>query len=84
MLVLFLPRLVICASVGLRIEGRPADESASGKNGGGLGGHVVVVVGVLLVGYLPPLGMGKGKINEIRYLGGSDYLRAEVCERCGP
>ena len=47
-------------------------------NGGGLDGLVVVVVGVLPVGYLPPPGKGKGKISEIRYPGGSDYLRAVV------
>ena len=56
------------ASVGLRIEGRPTDESVSGQNGGRLGGPVIVVTGVLLVGYLPPPGKGKGKIREIRYL----------------
>ena len=39
---------------------------------------VAAVVGVLLVGYLPPLGKGKGKISEIRYPGGSEYLRAVV------
>ena len=66
------------AFVGLRIEGRPADKSASGQNGGGLGGPIVVVVGVLPIGYLPPSGKGKGKISEIRYPGGSNYLRATV------
>ena len=66
------------ASIGLRIEGRSADESTSRQNGGGLGGPVAVVVGVLLVGYLPPLGKGKGNIRKIRYPGGSEYLRAAV------
>ena len=66
------------ASIGLRIEGSSADESTSGKNGGGLCGPVAVVAGVLLVGYLPLLGKGKGKISKIRYPGGSDYLRAIV------
>ena len=37
-----------------------------------------MVAGVLPVGYLPLPGKGKGKISEIRYLGGSDYLRAFV------
>ena len=37
-----------------------------------------MVVEVLLVGYLPPLGKGKGKIKEIRYPCGSKYLRAAV------
>ena len=66
------------ASVGLRIEGRPVDESALGQNGGGLGGPIAMVVEVLPVGYLPPPGKGKGKISEIRYPGGSEYLRAAV------
>ena len=74
------------ASIGLRIEGRPVDESALGKNGSGLSGLVVVVVGVLLVGYLPLPGKGKGKISEIRYPSGSNYLRAVVryAETVGP
>ena len=66
------------ASTGLHIEGRPVDEFVSGKNGGGLGGPVAVVVGALLVGYLPPPSKGKGKISEIRYPDGSEYLRAIV------
>ena len=66
------------ASLGLQIEGRSAEESMSGRNGGGLGGPVAAVVGVLPVGYLPPPGKGKGKISEIRYPGGSEYLRAAV------
>ena len=66
------------ASTGLRIEGRPADESMLGQNGGGLGGPVAVVVGALLRGYLPPSGKGKGNISEIRYPGGSEYLRAAM------
>ena len=37
-----------------------------------------MVTGVLLVGYLPPPGKGKGKISEIRYPCGSEYLRASV------
>ena len=39
---------------------------------------VAAVAEVLLVGYLPPLGKGKGKISEIRYPSGSEYLRAAV------
>ena len=66
------------ASVGLRIEGRPANESVSGQNDGRLGGLVVVVARVLPIGYLPLPGKRKGKISEIRYPGGSDYLRAAV------
>ena len=76
----------MCASVGLRIEGKPVDESALGQNGGGLSGLIAVVVGVLPVSYLPPPGKGKGKISKIRYPGGSDYLRAAVryAEVVGP
>ena len=66
------------ASVGLCIEGRSADESTSRQNGGGLDGLVIVVAGVLPVGYLPPPGKGKGKISEIRYPSGSNYLRVAV------
>ena len=77
-LFLFLCRLVMRASVDLRIEGRSADESVLLQNGRGLGGPVIVVAEVLPVGYLPPPGKGKGKINEIRYPSGSEYLRAVV------
>ena len=75
---LFLRRLVMRASVGLRVEGRLVDKSVSGQNGDELGGPIAVVVEVLPVGYLPLPGKGKGKINEIRYSGGSEYLRAVV------
>ena len=37
-----------------------------------------MVVGVLPVSYLPPPGKGKGKISEIRYPCGSEYLRTAV------
>ena len=37
-----------------------------------------MVARVLPVGYLPPLGKGKGKISEIRYPCGSEYLTAAV------
>ena len=37
-----------------------------------------MVTEVLPVGYLPPPGKGKGKIREIRYPCGSEYLRAAV------
>ena len=48
------------------------------RAGGGLGSPAAMVVGVLLVGYLPPPGKGKGKISEFRYPYGSEYLRAAV------
>ena len=65
-------------SVGLRIEGRPTEDSKSGRPGSGLGSPAVVVAGVLPVGYLPSPGKGKEKISEIRYPCGSEYLRAAV------
>ena len=49
--VLSLRHLVMCASsgsshsVGLRIEGRPAEEPDSGQTGSGLGSPAAVVVG---------------------------------------
>ena len=49
--------------VGLRIEGRPAEESESGRTGGGFSSPAAVVVGILPVCYLPFLGKGKGKIS---------------------
>ena len=71
-------RLVMRAFVGLRIEGRPAEESMSGQNSDRPGGPVPAVVGVFLVGYLPPPSKGKGKISEIRYPSGSKYLRVAM------
>ena len=49
--------------VGLRIEGRLAKDSESGRPGSGLGSLVAVVTGVPPVGYLPPPGKGKEKIS---------------------
>ena len=84
--VLSLHCLVMRASVGLRIEERSAEEFVSGQTGSGLGGPTSVVVGVLLVGYLPLPGKGKGKISEIRHPDGFEYLRAAVryAEAVGP
>ena len=56
-----------CHFVGLRIEGKSAEETESGRVGGELGSSAVVVAEVLPVGYLPPPGKGKGKISEIMY-----------------
>ena len=64
--------------VGLRIEGRLVEEFESRRAGGGLGSPATVVAEVLLVGYLPSSGKGKGKISEIRYPRGSEYLRVAV------
>ena len=80
--VLSLRRLIIRASsgssrsVGLRIEGRLAEDSESGRPSGELGSPDAVVAGVLSVGYLPPPDKGKEKIREIRYPCGYEYLRA--------
>ena len=65
-------------SVGIRIEGRPAEETELGQTGGELCSLAAVVAGVLSVGYLPPPGKGKGKISEIRYPYSSKYLRVAV------
>ena len=65
-------------SVGLRIEGRSTEEFESGRTSSGLGSPATVVVGVLPVGYLPPRGQDKGKISEIRYPYGSEYLRVAL------
>ena len=65
-------------SVGLHIEGRPVEEPESERTGGGIGSLAVVVAGVLPVGYLPLPRKGKGKISEIRYPCGSEYLRATM------
>ena len=62
--------------VGLRIEGRSAEDLESGRPGSRLGSPAAVVAGVLSVGYLPLPGKGKEKISEIRYPCGSEYLRA--------
>ena len=43
-------------SVGLLIEGRPAEEPKKRRTGGGLGSPAAMVAGVLPVGYLPPVG----------------------------
>ena len=65
-------------SIGLRIEGRPAEELESGRNGSELDSLAAVVAGVLSIGYLLPPGKDKGKISEIRYPHGSKYLRAAM------
>ena len=65
-------------SSGLRIGGRPAKESESRRTGGRSSNLVVVVDRAPPVGHLSPLGKGKGKISEIKYPSGSEYLRASV------
>ena len=65
-------------SVGMRIKGRPAEDSKLERPSGGPGSPTVVVVGVHPVGYLSSPGKGKEKISEIRYPCGSEYLRAAM------
>ena len=65
-------------SFGLRIGGRSVEESESRQTGGGSGNLVVVVDRVSPVDYPSPSGKCKGKISEIRYLSGSEYLKAAV------
>ena len=65
-------------SSGLRIGGRPAEESESRRTGGGSGSLSVVVNRAPPADHPSPSGKGKGKISEIRYLGGSEYLKAVV------
>ena len=76
--------LIMCASsrssylMGLRIERRQAKKSESGRTGCGFCSLSAVVVGVLPVVYLLLPSKGKGKISEIRYPCGSEYLRVAV------
>ena len=65
-------------SVGLRIEGRLAEDSESTRPSSGLGSLAAMVDGVIPMGYLPPLGKGKENISKIRYPCGSKYLRVAV------
>ena len=65
-------------SSGLRIGGRPAEESESRRTGGGSGSLTVVVDGAPPTGHPSPPRKGKRKISEIRYPSGSKYLRAVV------
>ena len=71
---------------GLRVGG----SSAEGLNLGHIGGRssrpAIFVDQVPLAGPPSPYGKGKGKVSEIRYPGGSAYLRATVqnAEAVGP
>ena len=65
-------------SISLRIEERSAEEPESGQTGGGLGSFAAMIARVHPIGYLPLPNKGKGKISEIRYPCGSEYLRATV------
>ena len=63
---------------GLRIGGRPVEESESRRIDGGSGSLAVVVDSAPPVDHPSPSGKGKGKISEIRYPSGSKYLKAVV------
>ena len=71
---------------GLRIGGSYAKESYLGQIGGGSDCPTIVVDRVPLVGPPSPYDKGKGKVSEIKYPGGSTYLRASVqnAEAVGP
>ena len=62
----------------LRIGSNPAEASSSGRTGGESNSLAVVVHRVAPEEPPFPLGKGKGKINEIRYPSGSEYLRASI------
>ena len=70
----------------LRIGSNLAEASSSGRTGGESDSLAVVVHWVAPKKPPFPLGKGKGKINEIRYLSGSEYLRAGIqnAEVVGP
>ena len=50
---------------GLRIEGRPAEESESGRTGNGFGSPTDMVAGVLLVGYLPSQARARKRLARL-------------------
>ena len=66
-----------CSSV-LRIGRNPAEASSSGQTDGGNDSLAVVVHQAALGEPHFPLDKGKGKINEIHYPSGSEYLRAAI------
>ena len=63
---------------GLRIGGSSVEGSVLGQIGGVSDRPSIVVDRVPLTGPPSPYGKGKDKVNDIRYLGGSAYLRAVV------
>ena len=65
-------------SSDMRIGGRPAEESKSRRTDEGFGNLAVVVNRAPPAGHPSPPGKGKGKISEIKYPSGSEYLRAAV------
>ena len=89
---LFFSYLALRISMGpgrssvLRIGSNPAEASSLGRTGGESDSLAVVVHRVASEKPPFPLGNGKGKINEVRYLSGSEYLRAAIqnAEVVGP
>ena len=71
---------------GLRIKGSSIEGSDLGQIGGGSSRPAIVVDRVPSAGPPSHPGKGKGKVSEIRYPGGSAYLRAAVqnAEAMGP
>ena len=65
-------------SSGLRIGGRPVEESESRWTSGGSGSLAIVVYRAPPIDYPSPSGKGKGKISEIRYPNGFEYLKVAV------
>ena len=65
-------------SSGLRLRGRPAEEFESRRTGGGSGSLAAVVDRTPTVDHPSPFGKGKGKVSEIRYPSGSEYLKVIV------
>ena len=65
-------------SSGLCIGGRPAEESESGRTGGGSGSLAVVVDRAPPADHPSSFGKGKGKISEFRYPSGFEYLKVVV------
>ena len=65
-------------SSALRIGGDSPAESDSGRTGGESSRSALVVRRDAPGGPPSPLRKGKGKIEEIKYPGGSEYLRSAV------
>ena len=65
-------------SSGLRIRGKPVEEYKPRRTDGGSSSLAVVVDRAPPADHPSPSGKGKGKISEITYLSGSEYLKAVV------
>ena len=65
-------------SSGLRIGGRPAEESEPRRTDGGSGSLAAVVDRAPPADHPSPSGRGKGKISEIRYPSSSEYWKAAM------